>query len=666
MRKIKRMGWVAGVVAAAMGAAGFCGMAMAGEGDGFSEAAVKQFEGEIKAGIKERGLEGILKAYQDLLAKKLDDSTGAKSWGDKTGNCRLNWVDHLLRNPLTATSDSEKFTRELHGAVLKDELGGVLDQCADKLDLKVRGAGGETPGVTGTMAGLAATKLEYAVACCERAMAPLTAQERVKVRDGAYATTTGNARIGARLPDMKGSREIFDLLEKMDRAEYVKGAKALITVARPGFAARVAAGVKKEGAAVAAIPGVDGAVDGVIQTKSGKILIGGAGMNVYRLDELTDVIMVIDVGGNDVYEEGTLSEKRPVLVIVDLEGKDIYRGTKPGIQGGAVLGVSVLMDAQGDDVYIGGDVAQGACVGGVGVLIDNGGNDTYNGYKRVQGSAIAGVGLLVDRAGNDAFRGALFAQGVGGPLGLGLLDDLDGADTYYGGGLLLDGYDDSPGYDGFSQGCGYGPRGVANGGLGVLLDGGGDDTYESDYFSMASGYWFAAGFSRDFGGNDKRFGATRTAYDGGPRKEARFMRYGVCFGCHYALGFMFDDAGDDFYGGSMAGHGFAWDFSHGALCDFGGNDVYDADGANMQGVAQNAGFGLLLDVSGKDKYKSSGSCQGYANPKLEYHKELKDWGNFSFLVDWSGEDTYSSGAKNNTVTEQGSKTGFVIDREKRP
>ncbi len=661
---MKIMNWLVTGMGVAVGML-VCGAAMAGEEESFSAAAVRQFEGEIKAGIAERKLEGILKAYQELLAKKLDDSTGAKSWGDKTGNCRLNWIDHLLRNPLTATGEGEKFTRELHAAVMKDDLSEALDQSADKLDLKVRGVSGETPGMAGTLAGMAVKKLEYAVECCERAMAPLTVEERAKLRDGAYAVTTGNARIGARLPDMKGSREMFDLLEKVDRAEYVKAAKALVTVARPGFAARVAEGVKKQ-ATAPVIQGVEGVVEGVIQTRNGRILIGGPGMNVYRLDEMTDVIMVIDVGGNDVYEEGTLSEQRPVLVIVDLEGNDIYRGVKPGIQGGAILGVSVLVDAKGDDVYEGGDVAQGACVGGAGVLIDNEGNDTYKGLKRVQGSAIAGVGLLVDRGGNDAFRGALFAQGVGGPLGLGLLDDLDGADSYYGGGLLLDGYDDSPGYDGFSQGCGYGPRGVANGGIGVLLDGGGDDTYESDYFSMGSGYWFAAGFTRDFGGNDKRFGATRMAYDGGPRKEARFMRYGVCFGCHYALGFMFDDKGDDFYGGTMAGHGFAWDFSHGALCDFDGNDVYDADGANMQGVAQQAGFGLLLDVSGADKYKASGSCQGYGNPKVEYHKELSEGGNFSFLVDWAGEDAYSSGAKNNTVTEQGSKTGFVIDREKRP
>ncbi len=642
-----------------------CGATLAGDAEPDSAVAVRQLEDEVRGGIAQRKLEPILKAYLDLLGKKLDDSAGDKTWSDKSGNCRLNWVDHLLRNPLTATSESEKFTREMHEAVLRDDLGAVLDQASAKLDLKAEEGEAGTGGESGGIEGYYRQRLAQAARMCEKALAPLSAEQAARLQKDAYAVTTGNAKIGARLPAQKESREVFDLLERMDRAQHVKAAKVLVGLARPGLAGRLAAAGPKAAEPVA-MPGVAGTIDRVIQTPQGKVVIGGAGKNAYNLDEMGDVVMVIDVGGDDVYVEGSLSATRPMLVVVDLEGNDIYRGVKPGIQGGAVLGVSVLMDAKGNDVYDAKDVAQGACVGGVGVLIDNAGDDTYKGIKRVQGSALAGVGLLVDRAGNDAFRGALFAQGVGGPLGMGVLDDVAGADTYYGGGLFLDGYDDSPGYDGFSQGCGYAPRGIANGGLGVLLDGGGDDTYESDYFSMASGYWFAAGFSRDFGGNDKRFGATRLAYDGGPRKESRFMRYGVCFGCHYALGFMFDDAGDDFYGGTMAGHGFAWDFSQGVLCDFGGNDVYDADGANMQGVAQQAGFGMLLDVSGKDSYKASGSCQGYGNPKVEYHKELSEGGNFSFLVDWSGEDTYSSGAKNDTITEQGSATGFVIDRAQRP
>ena len=44
---------------------------------------------------------------------------------------------------------------------------------------------------------------------------------------------------------------------------------------------------------------------------------------------------VIDLGGDNTYEEGTTSLERPVLPVVNLGGGNVFRGTKPGIQGGA-------------------------------------------------------------------------------------------------------------------------------------------------------------------------------------------------------------------------------------------------------------------------------------------------------------------------------------------
>jgi len=44
-----------------------------------------------------------------------------------------------------------------------------------------------------------------------------------------------------------------------------------------------------------------------------------------------------------------------------------------------------------------------------------------------------------------------------------------------------------------------------------------------------------------------------------------FDRFTCGFGCHYALGFCFDDNGNDTYGGTIMGLGFAWDCSIGFL-----------------------------------------------------------------------------------------------------
>ena len=139
-------------------------------------------------------------------------------------------------------------------------------------------------------------------------------------------------------------------------------------------------------------------------------------------------------------------------------------------------------------------MAQGSALGGVGILVDYAGNDVYAGYRRVQGQAVGGIGILIDREGNDRYHAAMWAQGFGGPLGFGLLDDLAGKDHYSLGGLYPNSFKpETPGYEGWGQGVGAGLRQVANGGIGVLLDGGGDDLYEYDYMAQGGGYWFGVG-----------------------------------------------------------------------------------------------------------------------------------------------------------------------------
>jgi hypothetical protein len=405
-------------------------------------------------------------------------------------------------------------------------------------------------------------------------------------------------------------------------------------------------------------------VAGRIDTPGGAIVIGGREKNSYQLDEMADVSVVIDLGGDDTYFDGTVSTRRPVLIVIDLSGNDGYRSTKPGVQGAGLMGVSMLLDLSGDEVYQAKDVAQGSCLGGAGILIDYAGNDTYIGLRRVQGEALGGVGILIDRGGNDRYHAAMWAQGFGGPLGFGLLDDVDGQDHYYGGGLYLNSYLDdvdgnrTPGYEGWSQGVGAGLRAVSNGGVGVILDGGGDDVYEYDYLSHGGGYWCGTGFARDFGGHDQRLGATRKAYNGGSRTQRRFVRFSNGYGCHYALGFLFDDAGNDTYNGTIMSVGFAWDCAAGYLFDFGGDDRY----SGTEGNGAQAGFGVLFDYDGDDVYL--GRRQGRASSGISYHTLPHCGGNFSFVIDYGGTDKYGCGAKNNSYLRRTSSGGFLIDRPK--
>jgi len=203
---------------------------------------------------------------------------------------------------------------------------------------------------------------------------------------------------------------------------------------------------------------------------------------------------------------------------------------------------------------------------------------------------------------------------------------------------------------------------VADGGIGVILDGAGDDVYEFDYLSHGGGYWCGLGFARDFGGNDQRL-ICRTAYSGGPRNQPSFQRFGCGWGCHYSLGFCFDDAGNDVYEGSIMGTGMAWDCSMGVLCDFAGNDQYKATGGLTQGTGAQMGFGILFEYDGDDVYEGYG--QGYASPSMSYHDLPSCGGNFGFVVDYGGNDKYGCGAQNNSFIQRGSTGGFLIDRPRR-
>ncbi len=617
---------------------------------------------EVAGGFKRRRIEPQFNRFRGYAAGKLNATSGPVARSEITGNCRLSWYNRLLRDPLSAPAEAEEFTRKLHAAVLNHGLGEAMLMAAAKLDI-------EAPVITASptspirktpktpQAALDAIKqsLTTAQISYAAALAPLTRDEISELARSLYPILTQQNRVGHTIARRSMGRRLCDLLEKTDQVAMQAAARALVPLTNPALLAQLAKLPAKDGTQMG---GVTGTIVRRINTPCGDIIIGGRDDNTYQLDAMAGVAVVIDLGGNDTYYEGTCSVQRPVFVLIDLAGNDTYQGNKPGIQGAAVLGVSMLLDLAGDDTYRANDLAQGSCLGGAGILIDYGGDDTYHGVRRLQGQAIGGVGILIDRGGNDDYHAAMWAQGFGGPLGLGLLDDVDGDDHYYAGGLYLDSYDETPGYEGWSQGIGAGLRQVSNGGIGVILDGGGDDVYEFDYISHGGGYWLGMGFARDFGGNDQRLGATRKAFHGGARGERRFQRFSNGFGCHYALGFCFDDSGNDTYNGTIMCVGFAWDVAVGVLCDFQGDDRY----AGTQGNGAQAGLGIIFDYGGDDHYR--GSKQGRASSRISYHDLPACGGNFSFVIDYGGKDQYGCRARNDSYNRRGSNGGFLIDRPK--
>jgi len=621
---------------------------------------------EIANALRRRRVYEKYTRFRRYAAGTLKSTSGAHTGSELTGNCRLQWYSHLLSSPLSASGEAEQFTRQVHKAALDEQqaLGQILAIAAEKLDLNKRQPptfkAVESPDEALEVIKRALTGAQLAYC---RALAPLSKSEIRKLADSLYPTLTSQNRVGHTVQSRGTGRYLCDLMEKLDRNALSEAAEALAPISDPRLLEQLRSIGEEDSANSAALAGVAGQVVRRIDTASGTIIVGGREKNTYRLDSMPRVNVVIDLGGDDIYYDGTASLRRPVMIVIDLDGNDAYESKKPGVQGSAMLGISMLLDAAGNDVYRARDLAQGSCLAGAGILIDYAGNDVYVGLRRVQGQAMCGVGILIDRNGNDRYHGALWTQGMGGPLGFGLLDDLDGKDHYYTGGLYLNSYLDddnpTPGYEGWGQGMGGGLRAVANGGIGVILDGGGDDVYEYDYLSHGGGYWCGLGFARDFGGNDQRLGPTRKAYDGGNRTQRRFTRFSSGFGCHYALGFLFDDEGDDTYNTTIMGVGYSWDCSVGYLCDFGGNDRYSGN----EGQGAQAGVGVLFDYDGQDVYL--GSKQGRASSGISYHSLPGCGGNFSFVIDYGGTDKYGCRARNNSYIQRGSSGGFLIDRPKR-
>ncbi|GAB6167323.1 hypothetical protein JCM19992_33230 [Thermostilla marina] len=619
---------------------------------------------EIETQLESRRIDSRFRTFRSYLAGRLRATDREYTGSEVNGLCRLSWYEQLYLDPLSAPAAAEEFTRKLHAGLKRADAVGTTAALAvarPKMDVPAATERFVLPkpaspeeAVLSVQSVLLQAHRNYAAM-----IEPLEEKEVADMARNLYSTLTTNASVGHTVNSRSYARRLCKLMLKMNRSAQFDLAETLAQLLATDLLTELAK-LDGTGDASLSVEGITGPIVRVIETETGTIVIGGSASNQYDLETAKQVRAVIDLGGNDVYLEGTANVSRPVLIVIDLAGDDRYQGKQPGIQGGSLLAGSILIDASGDDVYQAQSVAQGSTLAGVGILADLNGNDRYVGLRRVQGQALGGVGLLIEGAGTDDYHAAMWDQGFAGPLGFGVLEDISGNDHYYTGGRYYDSYPETPGYEGWGQGVGSGLRGVADGGLGVLLEGSGDDTYEYDYFAQGGGYWLGMGFARDFEGNDNRLGATLKAYTGSSRTERRFQRFANGFGCHYALGFLIDDAGNDAYGGTIMNIGFAWDASIGVLMEFAGDDQYLATGSGSQGSGAQGSLGILFDYRGADIYKGYG--QGYASSNITYHNPSACGGNFSFVIDYGNTDTYGCRAANNRISRRGTSGGFIVDR----
>lgn len=388
--------------------------------------------------------------------------------------------------------------------------------------------------------------------------------------------------------------------------------------------------------------------DGVVlYTPLGTVRITGSDNDMITSQDL----LCVDLGGNDRYRgrfASSIPVEQPISVVIDLDGNDIFDGSDTThTMGSGLFGIGCLIDLKGNDNYISKHSAIGNALYGVGLVADFEGDDIYTGNVWTQGAAHIGVGAVVDYKGNDIYSCAEQSQAMGSTLGAGILLDVEGNDSY----IARDDGNVSALYlnqsVAMSQGVGYGRRADLGdghslaGGVGILVDGKGDDIYSAQVWAQGAGYWWGLGILEDLAGNDK--------YRNG--------KYSSGAGAHFAVGVFTDLSGDDEYniGNETAKnqyHGHARDGSLGIATDGAGNDKYFLK--TLSGGAADLGsIGFLWDREGNDDYTidfedpKDGSGWSDAPPLGStslyslFHTFRDDLLTIGIFFDEKGDDTYN-------------------------
>ncbi len=369
--------------------------------------------------------------------------------------------------------------------------------------------------------------------------------------------------------------------------------------------------------------------------RSKRWAIGGTKDNYYK----GEYDFIVDFGGNDRYDLSYDPAKPHGTIIIDLSGNDIYNGMTDFAVASGCMSAGLLYDMQGDDIYNGRNFSCGSGYFGFGFLFDSSGQDKYYGDTHTQGAGTFGLGILMDEEDNDLYSAALYAQGFGGPEGSGLLVDYSGNDNYLAGKKYKDILRYADHYLSLSQGFANGFRPYMSGGIGAIIDLGGNDTYVSDIFAQGASYWWSLGLICDSTGNDQYLS----------------YQYAQGSAAHMSLGILFDQSGDDFYRGKGLMQGCGHDYSCGIMLDRNGNDLYHAYDLS-QGAGSANGFGILIDDRGDDGYyvMKKDNTQGYGNPR-------RDFGSIGLFLDLGGTDKYDGNGGDNSIWQTPSKWGGGMD-----
>ena len=232
------------------------------------------------------------------------------------------------------------------------------------------------------------------------------------------------------------------------------------------------------------------------------------------------------------------------------------------------------------------------------------------------------------------------SQGFGSTLGIGLIYDIAGNDKYSCGATKPEKVDPDDYHYGCGQGMGLGNRSypwindyAMYGGLGFLVDDGGNDEYIGGTFTQGSSYFMALGAFLDRKGNDKYKGL-------GSHHQAGDI--------HLCSSIFIDLEGDDVYDNNMDSNASGNDRSSAFFMDLKGNDTYISKKGNAQGYSRKtSAIAVFVDFEGNDSY----TCPTEGDERGQAYAQLgpEPFGqSVVVFLDLNGKDKYNQqGRKDN-------------------
>ncbi|MBK26783.1 MAG: hypothetical protein CME70_22470 [Halobacteriovorax sp.] len=324
-------------------------------------------------------------------------------------------------------------------------------------------------------------------------------------------------------------------------------------------------------------------------------------------------------------------------LIIDLGGDDLYSGSFAGTGFGNPF--SMVIDLAGNDIYEAARACSFGCgILGLGILIDRAGNDTYTGTKFSQGASFGGHGLLIDRSGFDKYESVSQSQAYSF-YGISALEDHLGNDLYR---AKL-----------FSQGS------AVAGGVSLLKDHSGHDEYEARglFLSSYGTHGIFKSFSQGMGFGFRGFmsGGIGILSDLKGKDDFKGGNFSQAAGYYFGFGIFHNGSTDqDSYLGSRYSQGATAHYAVASFLEEGGNDIYRGRHEATASMAWDLGVTYFEDQAGSDFYDSFGMTLGSAAQN-----------SYAFFLDKNGNDTYRVNTPPATIptneARDGISLGFFFD-----